>query len=59
MGLIGLSLTMNVRERIQQVGFVMVLLLMGFVIVNDFVNLGRNWFSKPPAQEQPAVQPTK
>jgi regulator of sigma E protease len=59
MGLVGLSLTMNVRERIQQVGFVMVLLLMGFVIVNDFVNLGRNWFSKPPAQEQPAAQPTK
>jgi regulator of sigma E protease len=59
MGLVGLSLTMNVRERIQQVGFVMVLLLMGFVIVNDFVNLGRSWFSKPPAQEQPASQPAK
>jgi regulator of sigma E protease len=59
MGLVGLSLTMNVRERIQQVGFVMVLLLMGFVIVNDFVNLGRSWFSKPAAQEQPAPQPTK
>jgi regulator of sigma E protease len=59
MGLVGLSLTMNVRERIQQVGFVMVLLLMGFVIVNDFVNLGRSWWSKPPAQEQPAQQPAK
>jgi regulator of sigma E protease len=59
MGLVGLSLTMNVRERIQQVGFVMVLLLMGFVIVNDFVNLGRSWWSKPPAQEQPAQQPGK
>jgi regulator of sigma E protease len=59
MGLVGLSLTMNVRERIQQVGFVMVLLLMGFVIVNDFVNLGRSWFSSPPAQEQPAQQPAK
>jgi regulator of sigma E protease len=59
MGLVGLSLTMNVRERIQQVGFVMVLLLMGFVIVNDFVNLGRSWLSKPAAQEQPASQPTK
>ncbi len=59
MGLVGLSLTMNVRERIQQVGFVMVLLLMGFVIVNDFVNLGKRWLSDPPAQEQPASQPTK
>ncbi len=58
MGLVGLSLTMNVRERFQQVGFVMVLLLMGFVFVNDFVNLGKNWFSKPPAQEQQA-QPAK
>jgi hypothetical protein len=54
-----LSLTMNVRERIQQVGFVMVLLLMGFVIVNDFVNLGRSWLSKPAAQEQPVSQPPK
>jgi regulator of sigma E protease len=59
LGLVGLSLTMNIRERIQQVGFVMVLLLMGFVIVNDFVNLGRSWLSKPAAQEQPASQPTK
>jgi regulator of sigma E protease len=59
MGLVGLTLTMNVRERIQQVGFVMVLLLMGFVIVNDFVNLGRSWWNKPAAQEQPVSQPAK
>ena len=58
LGLVGLTLTMNVRERFQQVGFVMVLLLMGFVFVNDFVNIGRNYFSKPPAAEQPA-QPGK
>ena len=58
MGLVGLTLTMNVRERFQQVGFVMVLLLMGFVFVNDFVNLGRSWFGKPPAQEQ-QVEPAK
>lgn len=51
MGLVGLTLTMNVRERFQQVGFVMVLLLMGFVFVNDFVNLGRSFFNKPAAQE--------
>ena len=39
LGLVGLSLTMNVRERFQQVGFVLVLLLMAFVIVNDSVAL--------------------
>lgn len=61
MGLLGLTLTMNFRERFQQVGFVLVLLLMGFVFVNDFVNLGRSWFSKPAASEQveqPAPSPT-
>ncbi|MBO0722487.1 MAG: site-2 protease family protein [Blastocatellia bacterium] len=58
MGLVGFSITMNVRERIQQVGFVMVLLLMGFVIVNDLVNVGRGYFNKP-AQEQPVTQPAK
>jgi regulator of sigma E protease len=36
-GLVGLTLTMNMRERFQQVGFVIVLLLMGFVIVNDIL----------------------
>jgi regulator of sigma E protease len=58
LGLVGLTLTMNVRERFQQVGFVMVLLLMGFVVVNDVVNIGKSYFSKPPAQEQP-IQPGK
>lgn len=60
MGLVGLTLTMNFRERFQQVGFVMVLLLMGFVFVNDFVNLGRSFFNKPQpaaAQEQQAQPP--
>jgi regulator of sigma E protease len=56
MGLVGLTLTMNFRERFQQVGFVMVLLLMGFVFINDFVNLGRRFFNKPSVQEQ-VVQP--
>jgi regulator of sigma E protease len=52
LGLVGLSLTMNFRERFQQVGFVLVLLLMGFVIINDAVGLGQQWLNKPPAQEQ-------
>lgn len=60
-GLIGLSLTMNIRERVQQVGFVMVLLLMGFVIINDVIGVGEKIFSKSPppmaAQEQPAASP--
>jgi regulator of sigma E protease len=37
MGLVGLSLTMNMRERFQQVGLVLVMLLMGFVMINDFL----------------------
>jgi regulator of sigma E protease len=37
LGLIGVRLTMNMRERLQQVGFVMLLLLMGFVITNDLI----------------------
>lgn len=53
LGLIGITLTMNMRERFQQVGFVIVMLLMGFVIVNDVVRVGERLFSSPPAQ-QPA-----
>ena len=30
---------MRVRERIQQVGFVFLLLLMGFVIINDVTKM--------------------
>src|SRR5262245_15874675 len=52
LGLVGMTLTMNFRERFQQVGFVLVLLLMGFVIVNDSARLVEQWFNNPPAQEQ-------
>jgi regulator of sigma E protease len=57
LALIGLSISAAVRDRIQQVGFVMVLLLMVFVLGNDFLKLiGRNREpDKPPA----ATQPTK
>src|SRR4029434_8372476 len=37
LALIGLSISTAVRDRIQQVGFVMVLLLMAFVINNDLI----------------------
>jgi regulator of sigma E protease len=51
LALIGFSLSTAVRERIQQVGFVMVILLMVFVIANDVLKQfsfgsGNN---KPPA----------
>jgi regulator of sigma E protease len=56
LALIGLSMSAAVRDRIQQVGFVMVLLLMVFVIGNDVLKLiGRNREpDKPPAATQPA-----
>jgi regulator of sigma E protease len=36
---VGVKMSMTVRERIQQVGFVFLLLLMGFVIVNDLTKV--------------------
>ena len=37
LALVGMTISMRVRERIQQVGFVFVILLMVFVITNDIV----------------------
>ena len=55
LALIGLSISAAVRDRIQQVGFVMVLLLMVFVITNDVVKLiGSREQEKPPAATAPA-----
>lgn len=51
LALIGLSLSMTVRDRIQQVGFVMVLLLMVFVITNDVLKQ----FTRAPDTEAPAA----
>ncbi|MDQ3174582.1 MAG: RIP metalloprotease RseP [Acidobacteriota bacterium] len=52
---IGLKLSMTVRERIQQVGFVMVILLMVFVISNDVVKLfSRGSSNSRPAATEPA-----
>jgi regulator of sigma E protease len=55
LALVGMKLSMRVRDRIQQVGFVMVLLLMVFVISNDFLKLASNWRggSNPPAAATP------
>lgn len=39
LAVIGLKLTLGMRERIQQVGFVVLILLMVFVIANDLIKL--------------------
>jgi hypothetical protein len=56
LALIGLSISAAVRDRIQQVGFVMVLLLMVFVISNDLLKVfgGNREPQKPPAASAPA-----
>ncbi len=59
LGVVGLTLSMKLRERIQQVGFVMLLLLMGFVIVNDITKTAsrlRGSEETPPAAASPTPQ---
>lgn len=53
---VGLKLSMRIRERIQQVGFVMVILLMVFVITNDLLKQASIWrgSGNQPAATQPA-----
>jgi regulator of sigma E protease len=52
LAMIGLTLSMRVRERIQQVGFVVVILLMVFVITNDLLKQASSWRG---SQEKPAA----
>jgi regulator of sigma E protease len=57
LAIVGLSISTRVRERIQQVGFVFVILLMVFVLTNDALkqfSLGRGSDSNPPANATPA-----
>jgi len=56
LAMIGLTLSMRVRERIQQVGFVVVILLMVFVITNDILKQASIWrgTSNQPAATTPA-----
>jgi regulator of sigma E protease len=56
LGLVGLPLTLRVKERMMQVGMVMLMLLMGFVIFND---ISKQFGSKPAAQPAPVEQPNK
>ena len=52
---VGMKLSLRVRDRIQQVGFVMVLLLMVFVITNDVLKT----FSRGPSNTPEVTQPAK
>jgi regulator of sigma E protease len=57
LAMIGLTLSMRVRERIQQIGFVFVILLMVFVITNDILKQASIWrggSNTPPAAATPA-----
>ena len=54
LAIVGLQLSLRVRERIQQVGFVVVILLMVFVISNDVVKLISRRSDSKPAATQPA-----
>ena len=38
-GVIGRDLSLGIKERIVQVGFVFLILLMGFVIINDLTKI--------------------
>ena len=52
LGLFGLPLSLRVKERMMQVGLVMLMLLMGFVIFND---ISKKWsHSSTPQVDQPA-----
>jgi regulator of sigma E protease len=56
LAMVGMTLSMRVRDRIQQVGFVMVILLMVFVITNDLLKQASIWRggNNPPAATTPA-----
>ena len=53
LGWVGIKLSMTIRERIQQVGFVMLLLLMGFVITNDLLKKASSM--RGSGEEKPAA----
>ena len=60
MGLVGWTMTMKLRERIQTVGLAIVGVLFIFVFGNDFLREGEKYFGKksaPPAQVQQQAQP--
>ena len=57
LAIVGMTISAKVRERIQQVGFVVVILLMVFVITNDLLKQASIWRgrnSNPPVNATPA-----
>lgn len=54
LGTVGMKLSLRVRDRIQQVGFVMVLLLMVFVLTNDALKFFTSGSSNKPDMTSPA-----
>jgi regulator of sigma E protease len=57
LAIVGMTISARVRERIQQVGFVVVILLMVFVITNDLLKQASIWRgrnSNTPAASTPA-----
>ncbi|MEJ7619039.1 MAG: site-2 protease family protein [Pyrinomonadaceae bacterium] len=58
LGWVGIKLSMQMRERIQQAGFVALLLLMGFVITNDLIKeASLRWRSTPEASQPAKTSP--
>lgn len=56
LAVVGMTISATVRDRIQQVGFVVVILLMVFVITNDVLKKASIWrggTSSPPAAASP------
>ena len=56
LAVVGMTISVTLRERIQQVGFVVVILLMVFVITNDLLKQASIWrgSNNPPAATTPA-----
>ncbi len=54
LGVFGLPLSLRIKERMVQVGLVMLMLLMGFVIFNDISKRFPGRGSSQPTQQQPA-----
>src|SRR3979409_2243139 len=55
---VGMKISMTVRERIQQVGFVVVILLMVFVITNDLLKQASSWRGGGAAPAAASPSPT-
>ncbi|HUK89620.1 MAG TPA: RIP metalloprotease RseP [Blastocatellia bacterium] len=54
LGLVGFSLTVKIKERMQTAGLVLLMVLMAFVIINDLRKVIPSGSKEPPAAVQPA-----